>query len=195
MQPLREWLAIERENIAPRSAVWTPAADQGDCLVGTVQAIGSGTQRKFARIPIEAKAGERVVYSNRVDAYEPKGKKIDLIQEQSIMGWAQTEPPAMAVGADKPMPFLALLQDRVCCKEIKTNETLSGIILPTPPPEQIECEVIQVGPGKFDNYGKRVAMSVKPGDRVLVNNHQKQAIRVAEEDYIILKDEHIRAIL
>lgn len=93
------------------------------------------------------------------------------------------------------VPFKKLLQDRVLCREIEKNVTASGIIVAAPPEENIECEVLQVGEGKYDDFGRRVPMSVKPGDKILVNQHQKQRIRIEDQDYIVLNDEHIRAVL
>lgn len=87
MRPLREWLAVRREKVEGRSPLWLPGVDQADCLIGEVVAVGSGAQRKHARIPIEARPGDRVCYSSRVDTYKPGDVAVDVVSEQSIIGW------------------------------------------------------------------------------------------------------------
>jgi chaperonin GroES len=48
-------------------------------------------------------------------------------------------------------------------------KTASGIFLPESTVEKLnEAKVLAVGPGAFDQQGKRVPPSVQPGDRVLI---------------------------
>ena len=49
------------------------------------------------------------------------------------------------------------------------TKTASGIILPESSVKELnEAKVLAVGPGALDKDGKRVAMSVGVGDRVLI---------------------------
>lgn len=48
-------------------------------------------------------------------------------------------------------------------------KTAGGIFLPESAVKELnEAKVLAVGPGAFDKEGKRVAVSVKEGDRVLI---------------------------
>jgi chaperonin GroES len=48
-------------------------------------------------------------------------------------------------------------------------KTATGIFLPeTAVKELNEAKVLAVGPGMMDKEGKRIAMSVQPGDKVLI---------------------------
>ena len=61
------------------------------------------------------------------------------------------------------------LADRVIVKRLE-NETKSagGIVIPDNAAEKPDQgEVVAVGPGKLDDKGDRIKMSVKAGDRVL----------------------------
>jgi co-chaperonin GroES (HSP10) len=49
------------------------------------------------------------------------------------------------------------------------TKTASGIFLPESSVKELnEARVLAVGPGGLDKEGKRVAVSVAPGDRVLI---------------------------
>lgn len=65
---------------------------------------------------------------------------------------------------------LAPLLDRILVQRIKAEaKTASGIFLPESTVEKLsEAKVLAVGPGGFDKDGKRLEVSVKPGDRVLI---------------------------
>lgn len=65
---------------------------------------------------------------------------------------------------------LAPLLDRVLVQRVKAEtKTASGIFLPESSVEKLnEAKVLAVGPGSLDRDGKRIAMSVAVGDRVLI---------------------------
>ena len=63
------------------------------------------------------------------------------------------------------------LNDRVLVKRIEPEQKLKGgsIIIPDTAKEKpLEGKVVAVGAGRLDDNGKRVALDVKAGDRVLV---------------------------
>lgn len=79
-------------------------------------------------------------------------------------------------------------------EEKKTN---FGIILPdTLDEENVKDQgvVVAVGEGKYDD-GKLNPMTVKVGDRVMFSKYGFDEITVGEEDYFILKEENILAII
>ena len=88
------------------------------------------------------------------------------------------------------------LGDRVLIKMKEGEETTkSGIILATNAQEKPQiAEVIEVGPGKLIE-GKREEMEVKKGDNVVVSKYGGTEVKYEGEDYIILREEDILAIV
>jgi chaperonin GroES len=89
------------------------------------------------------------------------------------------------------------LHDRVLIKRIEEKETVKGgIIIPDTAKEKPqEGEVIAVGAGKTNDEGKRVALDVKAGDRVLFGKYSGTEIKVDDVDYLILREDEILAKL
>ena len=89
------------------------------------------------------------------------------------------------------------LQDRVLIKRIDEQEQVrGGIIIPDTAKEKPqEAEVIAVGPGKLDDDGKRLPVDVKVGDKVLVGKYSGSDIKIDGEDYVILREDEILAVV
>ncbi|MCI9063353.1 MAG: co-chaperone GroES [Clostridia bacterium] len=88
------------------------------------------------------------------------------------------------------------LSDRVLIK-MKENEetTKSGIILAGKAQEKPQiAEVIEVGPGKKVE-GELQVMDVKKGDKVIVSKYAGTEVKYEGEEYIIVKEEDILAIV
>ena len=88
------------------------------------------------------------------------------------------------------------LQDRVIIKMIENEETTkSGIILSSGAKEKPQiAEIIEVGPGgEID--GKKVVMNVKKGDKVIVSKYAGTEVKYDGEEYIIVKQDDILAIV
>ena len=89
------------------------------------------------------------------------------------------------------------LHDRVLLEAVKEERKKGGIILP----ETVEKErpqegiVIAVGPGKFDEDGNRIAMSLKKGDKVLFTKYGPSEIKVEDKEYLIAREDDILAII
>ena len=88
------------------------------------------------------------------------------------------------------------LGDRVVIKRLEAEEkTKSGIVLTGSAKERPqEAEVIAVGPGKVED-GKEVKMEVKIGDKVLYSKYAGTEVKMGEEEYIILKQDDILAVV
>ena len=88
------------------------------------------------------------------------------------------------------------LQDRVVIKMIENEETTkSGILLSSGAKEKPQiAEVIEVGPGG-EVDGKEIKMYVKKGDRVIVSKYAGTEVKYEGEDYIIVKQDDILAIV
>lgn len=88
------------------------------------------------------------------------------------------------------------LGDRVVIKQLEAEEkTKSGIVLPSQAKEKPqEAEVIAVGPGGTVD-GKEIKMEVKPGDRVIYSKYAGTEVKMDEEEYIIVKQNDILAVV
>ena len=89
------------------------------------------------------------------------------------------------------------LHDRVLIKRIEEEEQVrGGIIIPDTAKEKSqEAEVVAVGPGKVQDDGKRQPMDVKAGDRVLVGKYSGSEIKIDDDDYVILREDEILAVV
>ena len=89
------------------------------------------------------------------------------------------------------------LNDRVLVFRIKEEEkTSGGIIIPDSAKEKPqEGEVIAVGAGKVDEDGKRIALEVKKGDRVLFGKYAGNEIKIDGVEHLIMREEDIVAII
>ena len=92
--------------------------------------------------------------------------------------------------------MLKPLQDRVIIKMVENEETTkSGIILSSGAKEKPQiAEVIEVGPG-CEKDGKEVKMIVKKKDKVIVNKYAGTEVKYEGEDYIIVRQDDILAIV
>ena len=89
------------------------------------------------------------------------------------------------------------LNDRVLVKRLESEErTASGLYIPDTAKEKpSKGEVVAVGPGKHADDGKLVPMAVKVGDMVLFNKYAGTEVKVDEDEYIIVKQNDILAVV
>jgi len=87
--------------------------------------------------------------------------------------------------------------DRVVVKPAAKEEvTKSGIVIPDTAKEKPqEGTVIAVGSGRLLDNGDRSAMDVREGDRVLFAKYGGTEFKLDGEDYLVLKENDILAIL
>ena len=88
------------------------------------------------------------------------------------------------------------LADRVILKSLEAEETTKGgIILAASAQEKPEvAEVVAVGPGGMVD-GKEVTMTVKPGDKVITGKYSGTLVKVDGEEYTIVRQNDILAIV
>jgi chaperonin GroES len=89
------------------------------------------------------------------------------------------------------------LGDRVLIQALDAQETLkSGIIIPDTAKERPqEGRVIAVGPGRIGEDGKRIVPEVKKGDTILFGKYSGTKVELEGQDYLILPETDIFAIL
>ena len=89
------------------------------------------------------------------------------------------------------------LNDRVLIKRLEAKEQVrGGIIIPDTAKEKpMEGEVVAVGPGRLDEEGKRVAMSVKAGEKVLVGKYAGTEIKIDDVEHVIVREDEVLGIV
>ena len=89
------------------------------------------------------------------------------------------------------------LADRILVRRIEEQETKrGGIIIPDTAKEKPqEGEVVAVGPGRMTEEGKRIAMEVKKGDRILIGNYSGTEVKIDGTEYVILREDDVLGIL
>jgi chaperonin GroES len=89
------------------------------------------------------------------------------------------------------------LGDRVLVRPLsRETVTKSGIVLPDTAKEKPqEGEILAVGPGKVLDNGKRTALEVSVGQKILFAKYAGTEIKVENEEYLILRESDIMGIV
>ena len=89
------------------------------------------------------------------------------------------------------------LGDRVVIKVSEGDmKTASGIVLPDTAKEKPqEGDVVAVGTGKMLDNGTRAQMEVKTGDKVIFSKYSGSEVKVDEQNYLIVRESDILAVL
>jgi chaperonin GroES len=89
------------------------------------------------------------------------------------------------------------LGDRVVIQPTPREEmTKSGIVLPDTVKEKPqEGKVIAAGPGRILDDGKREAMDIKKGDKVLYAKYAGTEFKIDEEELLIVSQKDILAVV
>jgi chaperonin GroES len=92
---------------------------------------------------------------------------------------------------------LTPLGDRVIVKPKAPEEvTKGGIILPDTAQEKpMEGEIIAVGNGKTDDTGKKIAMDLKVGDKVLYGKYSGTEVKLNDEEFLIMRESDVYAVI
>ena len=88
------------------------------------------------------------------------------------------------------------LSDRVLVLRIEEKDkTTGGIIIPDTAKEKPqEGKIAAVGPGKWDENGKRIPSEVKKNDRVLFGKYAGSEIKIDGVEHLIMREDDILAI-
>ena len=89
------------------------------------------------------------------------------------------------------------LGDRIVVKQLEAQEkTKSGLVLPDSAKEKPqEAKVVAVGTGRLLDDGSVKALELKSGDRILYGKYSGTEVSVGGEDYLILREEDVLAIV
>jgi len=89
------------------------------------------------------------------------------------------------------------LGDRVVVqREESEAKTAGGIVLPdTAKDKPTRGKIISVGEGRLNKDGKRVALQVKSGDRILFTSYAGEQFKVGTRDLLLMREDDILAVL
>jgi len=89
------------------------------------------------------------------------------------------------------------LADRIVIKTVEAQEkTKSGLVLPDTAKEKPqEGKVIAVGTGRLLDDGGVKSLEIKNGDRVLYGKYSGTEISLEGQDYLILREDDVLAIV
>ncbi len=89
------------------------------------------------------------------------------------------------------------LGDRVIVKPKAPEEkTKGGIILPDTAQEKpMEGEIVAVGNGKIADDGKKIAMELKVGDKILYGKYSGTEVKINDDEFLIMRESDVYAII
>ena len=89
------------------------------------------------------------------------------------------------------------LADRVIVKPLDAEEkTSGGIIIPDNAKEKPQNgESVAVGAGKVSDNGELVKPEVKKGDKVLYGKYSGTEVTIGKDEYLIMRESDILAII
>ena len=89
------------------------------------------------------------------------------------------------------------LADRVVVKPLEEEEQMrGGLYIPDTAKEKPQQgEIVAVGPGKFSESGERIAPDVEVGQKVLYGKYSGTEVTVGGEEYLILRESDVLAII
>lgn len=88
------------------------------------------------------------------------------------------------------------LADRVIVAPMEQETMKGGIIIPDTAKEKPQQgKIVAVGPGQISDNGERVACEVKKNDVVLYGKYAGTEVNVDGNDYLILRESDVLAIL
>ena len=89
------------------------------------------------------------------------------------------------------------LADRVLIKSLDAEQkTAGGIIIPDNAKEKPQRgEIVAVGSGRVSDKGLKIEMSLKKGDTVLYGKYSGSEVTIDGEEYLIMKESDVLAII
>jgi chaperonin GroES len=89
------------------------------------------------------------------------------------------------------------LQDRILVERVEEETTTKGgIIIPDTAKEKpAEGKVVAVGNGKVAEDGKRIALEVKKGDRILFGKYSGTEVKISGDEYLIMREDDVLGII
>lgn len=98
---------------------------------------------------------------------------------------------------DKTTVKLQPIGDRLVVKrEESEGKTAGGIVLPDSAKDKpTRGVVVSIGDGRLLDDGSRGRMQVKAGDRVLFTSYSGENIEIGDEEYVLMSESEVLAVL
>lgn len=89
------------------------------------------------------------------------------------------------------------MNDRILVLRVEEEEkTAGGIIIPDTAKEKpMEGKVVAAGPGKLDDKGRRMALDVKEGDRILFSKYAGTEITIDGVEHLFMREDEVLGVL
>jgi chaperonin GroES len=90
------------------------------------------------------------------------------------------------------------MNDYLLIEPIKEDEvTKGGIVIPETAREEraIKGKVIAVGPGKLNEKGERIPLTIKEGQTVIFKKYSPDEIKMEDKEYYFVREDDILAII
>ena len=89
------------------------------------------------------------------------------------------------------------LNDRIIVKRVEEEKkSAGGIVIPDTAAEKPSTgEVVAAGPGKTDEHGKLVSMSVEVGDKILFGKYSGQEFKMEGGDFLHMREDDVIGVL
>jgi chaperonin GroES len=88
------------------------------------------------------------------------------------------------------------LHDHVLVERIEEEIKKGGIIIPDTAKEKPQRgKIIAVGDGRRDEKGNKIPLAVKKGDLILFGKYSGSEIKLAEKEYLIIREDDILGII
>ncbi|KAL7133299.1 hypothetical protein ABFS83_12G131200 [Erythranthe nasuta] len=191
LKPLGDRVLVKTKTAEEKTTggILLPTTAQSKPQSGEIVAVGEGRAIGKTKVDLSVKAGAKVVYSKYAGTeVEFEGTSHLILKEDDIVGTLETDD----VKDMKP------LNDRVLIKVAEAEtKTAGGLYLSDASKEKPSIgTVIAVGPGPFDEEGKRSPLSVAAGNTVLYSKYAGNDFKgVDGSDYVALKVSDVMAIL
>jgi chaperonin GroES len=88
--------------------------------------------------------------------------------------------------------------DYILVEPIKQEKiTKGGVYIPDTASEErpIRGKVIAVGPGRLNDKGERIPMSIKEGDEIIFKKYAPDEIKIDDKEYFFIKEDDVLAII
>jgi chaperonin GroES len=89
------------------------------------------------------------------------------------------------------------LNDRIIVRRMDEQELMrGGLYIPDTAKEKPqEGEVLAVGNGKLLDNGQRIAIDLKPGDKILFGKYAGTEIKLDGDEYLILREDDVLGVV
>jgi len=90
------------------------------------------------------------------------------------------------------------MNDYLLIEPIKEDEiTKGGIVIPETAREEraVKGKVIAVGPGKLNEKGERVPITIKEGQTVIFKKYAPDEIKIDDKEYYFVREDDVLAII